>query len=343
MRKLLNTLYITSEDLFLSYSNGNVVVNRGEEVTARFPLLNLEGIITFSYAGATPALMGECAKRGIQLTFMTPNGRFLARVNGMSQGNVFLRREQYRIADSDARSCTIARNMITGKVYNSRWVLERALRDHALRIDQQAVSAASSQIQQLIQLIRCAEGLDSLRGLEGEAAAAYFGVFDELILSQKVDFIFDGRNRRPPQDNVNAMLSFAYTLLANDCSAALEAVGLDAFVGLLHQDRPGRKSLALDLEEELRAPFADRLVLTLINNRIIQDKHFDRQESGTVLLNDNGRKLFLKHWQEKKRDEITHPFLKEKLPWGLVPYVQSLLLARCIRGDIDEYPPFLWK
>lgn len=343
MRKLLNTLYITSEDLFLSYSNGNVVVNRGDEVTARFPLLNLEGIITFSYAGATPALMGECAKRGIQLTFMTPNGRFLARANGMSQGNVFLRREQYRIADSDARSCTIARNMITGKAYNSRWVLERALRDHALRIDQQAVSAASSQIQQLIQLIRCAEGLDSLRGLEGEAAAAYFGVFDELILSQKADFIFDGRNRRPPQDNVNAMLSFAYTLLANDCAAALEAVGLDAFVGLLHQDRPGRKSLALDLEEELRAPFADRLVLTLINNRIIQDKHFDRQESGTVLLNDNGRKLFLKHWQEKKRDEITHPFLKEKLPWGLVPYVQSLLLARCIRGDVDEYPPFLWK
>lgn len=343
MRKLLNTLYITSEDLFLSYSNGNVVVNRGDEVTARFPLLNLEGIITFSYAGATPALMGECAQRGIQLTFMSPNGRFLARVNGMSQGNVFLRQEQYRIADSDARSCTIARNMITGKAYNSRWVLERALRDHALRIDQQAVSAASSQIQQLIQLIRCAEGLDSLRGLEGEAAAAYFGVLDELILSQKVDFIFDGRNRRPPQDNVNAMLSFAYTLLANDCAAALETVGLDAFVGFLHQDRPGRKSLALDLEEELRAPFADRLVLTLINNRIIQDKHFDRQESGTVLLNDNGRKLFLKHWQEKKRDEITHPFLKEKLPWGLVPYVQSLLLARSIRGDVDEYPPFLWK
>ena len=343
MRKLLNTLYITSEDLFLSYSNDNVVVNRGDEITARFPLLNLEGIITFSYAGATPALMGECAKRNIQLTFMTPNGKFLARVNGMSQGNVLLRREQYRIADSSARSCLITRNMITGKAFNSRWVLERALRDHALRINQHAVTSASEQIQQLIQQIRSVAELDSLRGLEGEAAAAYFGVFDELILSQKVDFVFDGRNRRPPQDNVNAMLSFAYTLLANDCAAALESVGLDAYVGFLHQDRPGRKSLALDLEEELRAPFADRLVLTLINNRIIQDKHFDRQEGGTVLLNDNGRKLFLKHWQEKKRDEITHPFLKEKMPWGLVPYVQSLLLARCIRGDIDEYPPFLWK
>ncbi len=343
MRKLLNTLYITSEDLFLSCSNSNVVVNCGSEVTAQFPLLNLEGIVTFSYAGATPALMGECAKRGIQLTFMTPNGRFLARVNGMSQGNVLLRREQYRIADNEARSCLIARNMITGKAFNCRWVLERALRDHALRIRQDSVKEASERLHQAIRQIQQVEELDHLRGLEGEAAVQYFSVFDELILNQKVDFAFDGRNRRPPQDNVNAMLSFAYSLLANDCAAALEANGLDAYVGFLHRDRPGRKSLALDLEEELRAPFADRLVLTLINNRTIQDKHFDRQESGAVLLNDTGRKLFLKHWQERKRDEITHPFLKEKMPWGLVPHVQSLLLARCIRGDLDAYPPFLWK
>lgn len=343
MRKLLNTLYITSEDLFLSCSNDNVVVSRGSEVTARFPLLNLEGIVTFSYAGATPALMGECAKRGIQLTFMTPNGRFLARVNGMSQGNVLLRREQYRMADSEARSCLIARNMIIGKTFNCRWVLERALRDHALRINQEKVKSASERLQLAIQLLQQVEELESLRGLEGEAAVQYFSVFDELILAQKADFIFDGRNRRPPQDNVNAMLSFAYSLLANDCAAALEANGLDAYMGFLHRDRPGRKSLALDLEEELRASFADRLVLTLINNRTIQDKHFDRQESGAVLLNDAGRKLFLKHWQEKKRDEITHPFLKEKMPWGLVPHVQSLLLARCIRGDLDAYPPFLWK
>lgn len=343
MRKLLNTLYITSEDLFLSCSNDNVVVNHGSEVTARFPLLNLEGIVTFSYSGATPALMGECAKRGIQLTFMTPNGRFLARVNGMSQGNVLLRREQYRIADSEARSCLIARNMILGKIFNCRWVLERALRDHSLRIHQENVKSVSAHLQLTIPLIQQVEELEALRGMEGEAAVQYFSVFDELILSQKADFIFDGRNRRPPQDNVNAMLSFAYSLLANDCAAALEANGLDAYVGFLHRDRPGRKSLALDLEEELRAPFADRLVLTLINNRTIQDKHFDRQESGAVLLNDAGRKLFLKHWQEKKRDEITHPFLKEKMPWGLVPHVQSLLLARCIRGDLDAYPPFLWK
>lgn len=343
MRKLLNTLYITSENYFLSCSNENVVVHQGDEIVARFPLLNLEGIVTFSYVGATPALMGECARRGIQLTFMTPNGRFLARVNGMSEGNVLLRREQYRIADCEERSCSIARNMITGKVYNSRWVLERAVRDHALRINQAQVKAASDRIWQMLAQIRQASSLESLRGMEGEAAMVYFSVFDELILSQKIDFSFDGRNRRPPMDNVNAMLSFVYTLLANDCASALESVGLDAYVGFLHRDRPGRKSLALDLEEELRAPFAERLVLTLINNRVIQDRHFERQENGVVLLNDAGRKLVLKHWQEKKRDAITHPFLKEKMPWGLVPYIQSLLLARWIRADMDEYPPFMWK
>lgn len=343
MRKMLNTLYVTSEDLYLSYSNENVVVNRGEEIAARLPLLNLEGIVTFSYAGASPALMGECAKRGIQLSFMTPNGRFLARVNGMTQGNVLLRREQYRIADDEARSCQIARNMITGKVFNCRWVLERALRDHALRIDQPRVKAVSDQLQQRIPFIQSAEALDSLRGLEGEAASDYFSVFDELILSQKADFAFDNRSRRPPLDKVNAMLSFAYTLLSNDCASALESVGLDAYVGFLHRDRPGRKSFALDLEEELRAPFADRLVLTLINNRTMQAKHFERQDGGAVLLNEDGRRLFLKYWQEKKRDEITHPFLKEKMTWGLIPYVQALLLARHIRGDMDGYPPFMWK
>lgn len=343
MRKLLNTLYITSEDMFLSYSNENVVVNQGNEVKARFPLLNLESIVTFSYAGATPALMGECAERGIQLAFMSPKGRFLARVSGMSRGNVLLRREQYRIADSEARSCLVARNMIAGKLFNSRWVLERALRDHALRIDQSAVKAASDRIWQLIPSVRESVELDHLRGLEGEAAVSYFSVIDELILNQKEQFVFGGRNRHPPRDNVNAMLSFAYSLLANDCAAALESVGLDAYAGFMHRDRPGRKSLALDLEEELRAPFADRLVLTLINNRVIQGKYFERHEGGAVLMNDGGRKLFLKHWQEKKRDTITHPYLNEKMPWGLVPYVQSLLLARFIRGDLDEYPPFMWK
>lgn len=327
----------------MSCSNENVVVNRGSEVTARLPLLNLEGIVTFSYAGATPALMGECARRGIQLTFMTPNGRFLARVNGMTQGNVLLRREQYRIADDAECSILIARSMLTGKVFNGRWVLERALRDHALRIDTQTVKAASERLQRLLEKIRTSDDEDTLRGLEGEAAAAYFRVLDELILSQKLEFSFDGRNRRPPQDNVNALLSFAYTLLSNDCASALEAVGLDAYVGFFHSDRPGRKSLALDLEEELRAPFADRLVLTLINNRVLQDKHFEHQEGGAVLLNDAGRRLFLQHWQEKKRDDITHPFLREKIPWGLVPHVQALLLARFIRGDLDGYPPFMWK
>lgn len=343
MRKLLNTLYVTTDDRYLSLKNDNVVVSAGDEVIARFPLINLEGIVTFAYPGASPALMGACAQRGIQLSFLTPNGRFLARVNGMTQGNVLLRREQYRIADSDARSCAVARNMIVGKIYNCRWVLERALRDHGMRVETEQIKSVSNRLKETITQVRHTAELESLRGLEGDAAMLYFSVFDELILNQKADFIFDGRNRRPPQDNVNAMLSFAYSLLASECAAALESVGLDAYAGFLHRDRPGRKSLALDLEEELRAPFADRFVLTLINNRMIRDKHFERQENGAVFLNEEGRKLLLKAWQEKKREVITHPYLEEKLPWGLVPYVQSLLLARHIRGDTEAYPPFLRK
>ena len=306
-------------------------------------LLMLEGILTFSYKGASPALMGACAERGIGLTFLTPRGRFLARVCGSERGNVLLRREQYRRADSLSASCLIARNFIFGKVYNQRWVLERTIRDHALRVNVQALKDVSAALDAKLPQIESAVDLDVLRGLEGDASADYFSVFDEMILTQKADFLLNGRNRRPPQDNMNALLSFAYVLLANDCAAALESVGLDAYVGFMHRDRPGRTSLALDLMEELRAPMADRLCITLVNNRVLQDKHFDRQESGAVFLNDAGRKQFLTAWQNRKREEITHPFLKEKIMWGLVPYVQALLLARTLRGDTDGYPPFLWK
>ena len=306
-------------------------------------VLMLEGILTFSYKGASPALMGACAERGIGLTFLTPRGRFLARVCGSERGNVLLRREQYRRADSLSASCLIARNFIFGKVYNQRWVLERTIRDHALRVNVQALKDVSAALAAKLPQIESAVDLDGLRGLEGDASADYFSVFDEMILNQKADFLLNGRNRRPPQDNMNALLSFAYVLLANDCAAALESVGLDAYVGFMHRDRPGRTSLALDLMEELRAPMADRLCITLVNNRVLQDKHFDRQESGAVFLNDAGRKQFLTAWQNRKREEIIHPFLKEKIMWGLVPYVQALLLARTLRGDTDGYPPFLWK
>ena len=343
MRHLLNTLFVTSEDIYLSLDGENVVANREKEQVARWPLHTLQGIVSFSYAGASPALMGACAEREINLSFCTPRGRFLARTAGITGGNVLLRREQYRIADDVLRSCCIGRNMIFGKLYNARWSMERTLRDHALRVEEAPFRAAIETVAALLPQVMEEVSLDALRGLEGSGAKAYFDVYDRMILRDKEHFFFHGRNRRPPLDNVNALLSFAYRLLSNDCASALESVGLDAYVGFMHRDRPGRESLALDLMEELRPCFADRFVLTLINNRVLGAQDFDRAESGAVRLTDDGRKRFLKAWQEREQETITHPYLREKLPWGLVPYVQSLLLARFIRGDLDAYPPFLWK
>lgn len=343
MKQLLNTLFVTSEDIYLSLEGENVLANRDKEVVARYPLHTLQSIVSFSYPGASPALMGKCAQYGIGLAFCSPRGRFLARVCGESSGNVLLRREQYRIADDPARCCQIARTMIFGKLSNGAASIQRTLRDHALRVQDCGLEDAVSDIRQMLPQILAAADPDILRGLEGVAATAYFGVFDHMLLNRKEEFFFHGRNRRPPLDRVNAMLSFAYSLLAHDCASALESVGLDSYVGFLHQDRPGRQSLALDLMEELRACMADRFVLTLVNNRMIRPEDFQVQDSGAVLLTDDGRQKFLKTWQERKRDTLTHPYLGEKLSWGMIPYVQALLLARCLRGDLDGYPPFLWK
>lgn len=343
MKPLLNTLFVTSEDLYLTLDGENVVANRGKEMVARYPLHTLQNIVSFSYAGASPALMGACAKRDVGLAFCSPRGRFLARVGGESRGNVLLRRTQYRAADDPAQSCRIARSMIFGKLHNARWSIERTKRDHGLRVDCGRLDAASRRIQGLLEPVLEETDLDSLRGLEGIGAAAYFEVLDEMILSGKEDFFFHERSRRPPLDRVNALLSFAYSLLAHDCASALEAVGLDSYVGFLHRDRPGRTSLALDLMEELRPCLADRFVLTLINNRVVKASDFLSAENGAVLLTDDGRKAFLQRWQERKREQLTHPYLEEKLPWGMVPYAQALLLARYLRGDLDGYPPFLWK
>ena len=274
---------------------------------------------------------------------MSGNGHFLARVSGEVKGNVTLRKQQYRISDNTEQSIKLARNFITGKVYNCRWVLERAVRDYSLRIDTDSIKKKSKILYQSLEKIRTCKTSAQHLGLEGEAAAVYFSVFDELILQQKEDFTFQGRNRRPPLDNVNAMLSFAYSLLTGMCGSALESVGLDAYVGFFHTDRPGRISLALDIMEELRSIMADRFVLTMINKRIIKKSHFIQKESGAVVLTDEGRKLFLSAWQERKKELITHPFLDEKIEWGMIPYVQAMLLARSIRGDLDEYPPFFWK
>ena len=343
MKKLLNTLYVLSEDAYLSLDGENVVVNREKQEIGRFPLHTLDQILSFSYAGASPALMGECAKRDIGMSFFSPRGRFLVRVADQSNGNVLLRRMQYRMADDVEQSCRVARMMITGKVYNARWSIERTCRDHAMRVDTEHLKSASAALYGMLPQIRNETDLDSLRGLEGAAATVYFGALDEMILNQKDVFSFDGRTRRPPLDPVNALLSFAYSLLANDCAAALEGVGLDAYVGFMHRDRAGRRSLALDLMEELRPCMADRFVITCINNRMFHKKDFEIMDSGAVLLTDSARKNFLQNWQERKRDPITHPYLEEKMAWGLVPHVQALLLARYLRGDLEEYPPFLWK
>lgn len=343
MRHLLNTLFVTSEDIYLSLDGENVVANREKNVVARYPLHTLSAIISFSYPGASPALMGACAQKGISLSFCTPRGKFLARVTGEANGNVLLRRTQYRVADNAAQSCFIARTMVFGKVHNARWSIERTRRDHGLRVDTRRLGDVSEQLKTLMpQLLRQTD-LDTLRGLEGAGATAYFSVFDQLILGDRGVFHFETRNRRPPADPVNALLSFAYSLLSHDCAWALESVGLDSYVGFLHRDRPGRSSLALDLMEEFRPCVADRFVLTCINNRIFQKSDFDYRENGGVFLNEKGRRVFLQRWQERKKDVLTHPFLGEKVPWGLVPYLQALLLTRHLRGDLDVYPPFLWK
>lgn len=343
MRKLLNTLFILSEETYLSLDGENIVILAENSEKRRFPLHMLENIMCFSYKGASPALMGACAERKIGLSFFSPNGKFLAGVHGKEYGNVLLRKQQYRISDDKEQGLQYAKNMMIGKVYNSRWTLERTARDHKERVDYESIRKISAELQEGLLKIRTVDNIDQLRGIEGELASRYFSVFDELILNQKDDFIFQTRNRRPPMDRVNALLSFAYAVMERECANALRSVGLDPFVGFMHTDRPGRESMALDIMEEFRSILCDRFVLTLINTKTVRKDSFMKGDDGAVLLNDKGRKIFFNNWQNRKRELITHPFLKEKMEWGLVPYIQALLLARTIRGDIEEYPPFLWK
>lgn len=287
--------------------------------------------------------MGYCAERNISLLFLIMNGRFLARVIGPSKGNVVLRKKQYLLSEDERASARIARNFIIGKIYNHKWMLERMTRDYPMRIDVDQFKEISAQLSSTLLEVRACEELDRLRGLEGQAAVSYNKVFNQMILQQHEDFFFHNRSRRPPLDNVNAMLSLAYTLLAHDTASALEAVGLDAYVGFLHRDRPGRASLALDLMEELRGIVADKFVLSMINKKLVRKEDFVKKENGAVIMTDEARKKFLTAWQSKKQESLTHPYLGEKITWGLVPHAQALLLARHLRNDLDEYPPFLWK
>lgn len=343
MKHLLNTLFVTTETAKLTVDGENVVVEIDHKEAARFPLHTLSGIVCFSYYGATPALMGACSEKGIDLAFCTPRGKFLARTCGITNGNVLLRREQYRIADTPERYLPVSINMIAGKIHNCRRNIERTARDHPQRIDQDKFHDTADMLKKINIEVMSAKSPDELRGLEGAAATRYYSVFDDMILRNKEEFFFRDRNRRPPIDNINALLSFVYSILARDCASALESVGLDPYVGFMHRDRPGRISLALDLMEELRPSIADRFVLKLVNNQMLKADDFIKAEDGAVRMSDEARRTMLKAWQERKQEYITHPYLEEKIQWGLVPYAQALLLSRFIRGDIEAYPPFLWK
>lgn len=346
MRRHLNTIYVTSEDAWLRKDGANVVVDVDGAERGRVPMHLLEGVVCFGRPGASPALMAACAENGISLSFLTPQGKFLARVEGPRTGNVLLRRAQYRIADDPVRAVPIVRGIVTAKTANQRTVLRRALRDHGDRMDlaaRAALEMAEKRIGNIARRAVSAEDVDALRGYEGEAASIYFGVFDAMIQGERPAFAFKGRSRRPPLDRVNALMSFLYAMLGHDCRSALEGVGFDPQVGLLHADRPGRASLALDLMEELRPVLADRLALTLINRGQVKARDFAVDEGGAVSLTDDGRKTVLVAWQERKKRELRHPFLQENMPMGLVAHVQALLLSRHLRGDLDGYPPFVWK
>jgi CRISPR-associated protein Cas1 len=343
MKKLLNVLYVTFPEAYLTLEGETIVIKKEENVTVRLPLHNLENIVCFGYQGASPALMGACAERNIGLCFLTPHGRYLARVSGKVKGNVLLRKTQYAFSECREKSVLISSSFLMGKLYNCRKVLDRAVRDHAMLLDADSLKDISQKLKESIKVLPECHTQEELMGIEGSAAKLYFGVFDQMILQQKDAFFFKERNRRPPMDNVNALLSFFYTILTNETASALETVGLDPYVGFLHQDRPGRPSLALDLIEELRPVFVDRLVLSLINRKQISGSGFTTKESGGVIMDDDTRKLVLNAWQERKNEEIEHPFLKERIKFGLIPYVQALLLSRYLRGDLDAYPPFFWS
>jgi CRISPR-associated protein Cas1 len=343
MRKLLNTLYVTSQGSYLRKEGETIVVEREQAKVLQLPLHTIGSIVCFGNVLVSPFLLGFCAENDVGVSFLTEYGNFLAAVRGPVSGNVLLRRRQYRMADDETATKAIAANVVTGKLANCRVVMNRTVRDHGDKIDAVAVRAASSAIDRLIDSIPHALDSDAIRGIEGMAAAEYFAVFNNLIVDQKEGFVFSDRNRRPPLDPVNALLSFIYTLVAHDARSALETVGLDPAVGFLHRDRPGRPSLALDLMEEFRPVIADRLVLSLINRRQVDPKGFTQAENGAVVMDNATRKTVLVEYQSRKQDEVEHSYIEEKIPVGLLFFVQANLLARHIRGDIDGYPPFFWR
>ncbi len=343
MKQHLNTLFVTTQGAYLRKDGRTVAVRIEKETRLRVPLHNLDGIVGFGRVSMSPALMGACADSGVSVSFLKENGRFLATVNGFTSGNVLLRREQYRVADDVQRSLAAARSVVIGKLANCRTVLRRAARDtsDAARIED--LNRIATKLTASINEAGRISTLDALRGIEGDAATLYFAAFNSMVNVPAQEFRYTKRSRRPPLDPLNALLSFAYTILTHDVRSACEATGLDSQVGFLHRDRPGRPGMALDLMEEFRPFLADRMVLSLINRQQIQAKDFTQRESGAVYLSDTGRKTFLTSWQQRKQETITHPFLNEKTTMGLLMHLQARLMARYLRGDLDAYPPFIWK
>jgi CRISPR-associated protein Cas1 len=338
MKKLLNTLYITRQKCYLHKERETIVIKQEGEKLGQFPAISIANILCFGQISVSPFLMGYCGEQGIGLAFYSEYGKFLARVQGPQTGNVLLRRAQYRWADNDEKALSVARLMVAAKIANGRTVLMREIRNHG---ESSALSEAVSRLAASLHRTKQVRSVVEAMGIEGDAANIYFSVFSELLRDS--DFCFKGRVRRPPTDPVNALLSYIYTLITHECASALQGVGLDPYVGFLHQDRPGRLSLALDMLEEFRASWADRFVLTLINRKQIQLKDFITEASGAVRLTDDARKRVLTGWQQRKQAEINHPYLQEKVAMGLLPHCQAMLLARHIRGDTKYYPPFLVK
>ncbi|HZL37030.1 MAG TPA: type I-C CRISPR-associated endonuclease Cas1c [Tepidisphaeraceae bacterium] len=355
MKHHLNTLFIQTQGTYLAREGEAVLVKVERQVKLRVPVHNLGGIVCFGRVGLSASLMGLCGERGVAISMLSEGGMFRARINGFTSGNVLLRRQQYRLTDDPAGSAAIARAMVSAKVANGRSVLLRALRDNAELPQKAELDAGARKMGMALEQLQppatgvAALSLDSVRGLEGEAAATYFGVFDHLIVAQKPDagtpggFAFRTRSRRPPLDAVNALLSFLYAMLGHDARSACECTGLDPQVGFLHRDRPGRAGLALDLMEEFRPYLADRLALSLINRRQVSPTGFTITESGAVNMDDPTRKAVLSAYQKRKQEQVIHPYLGEKVSVGLLIHLQARLLARHVRGELDAYPAFIWK
>lgn len=340
MKKLLNTIYVTTPESYLSLDGNNIVILKGSETLFRIPINNIESIICFNYMGASPKLMQYCTDNNIHISFLSPNGRYLAGIYGKIKGNVLLRKKQYLMSEDNEFCLNISKNIICSKIFNCRYEINRSIRDNQDKIDVCNLKKSSVELKESINKVKACKDFAELRGIEGDVARQYFSTFNDMIIQQKETFFWSGRTRRPPLDNINALLSFGYSLLSHDVESALLSVGLDPYVGFFHTDRPGRISLALDIMEELRAILVDRFVLSLINLKQLNEKDFIKKESGGVILTDYARKLFLTEWQKRKQEEVIHSFIGEKIKIGLIPYSQSLILSRYLRGEINEYVPF---